>query len=60
VKEKPMQLVNEAIRRKLEKYPSPVQKLALQAIMLAEKHGSDASVAEQLKQVVRQLVRDKK
>lgn len=55
-----MQTVNQAIKRKLEKYPHRVGKLALQAITLAEKHRNEADVTEQLKTVVRQLMREKK
>jgi len=52
-----MQTVNEAVRKKLEKYLEREAKLALEAIALAEKYGNEASVAEQLAAVVRRLVR---
>jgi hypothetical protein len=58
-----MGTVNEVVRRKLEahaKLNKAEAQLALKAIELAEKYGSDASVAEQLATVVRQLSREKK
>jgi hypothetical protein len=58
-----MGTVNEVVRRKLEahaKVNKAEAQLALKAIELAEKHGNDASVAEQLAIVVRQLTKEKK
>ncbi len=55
-----MESVNEVVRKKLEAYPKPESQLALRAIELAERYGNDASVAEQLMTVVRQLTREKK
>jgi hypothetical protein len=55
-----METVNEVVRLKLEAYPKPEAQLALKAIELAEKYRNEASVAEQLNSVVRQLTREKK
>ena len=55
-----MQTVNDAVKRKLEKYPRPAGKLAIEAITLAERHGSETVVVDQLKMAVRKIVRDKR
>ena len=52
-----MQTVNDAVKRKLEKYPRPAGKLAIEAITLAERHGSETVVVDQLKMAVRKIVR---
>jgi len=58
-----MGTINEVVRRKLEAH-AKVNKaeahLALKAIELAEKYGNEASVAEQLTTVVRQMAKEKK
>lgn len=55
-----METVNEVVRRKLQAFDKTEAQLALKAIQLAEKGGSEASVAEQLASVVRQLTKEKR
>ena len=54
-----MSEVNELIKRKLAAYPTDVQELALTAIKLSEAGLPEASVAEQLENVVRQIIKKK-
>ncbi len=58
-----MGTVNEVVRHKLEMHAKTNKleaQLALKAIELAEKYGNEASVAEQLTTVVRQLAKEKR
>ena len=52
-----MSEVNELIKRKLAAYPADVQELAFTAIKLSESGLPEASVSEQLENVVRQIIR---
>lgn len=49
---------HQLIRDKLKKYPSDVQELAVRALEFAESM-PEMSVAEQLKGVVRQIIKEK-
>ena len=51
--------INELIKEKLDIYPEDVQKLALEAIKLSESGLPELSVAEQLGNVVRQIIKKK-
>jgi malate/lactate dehydrogenase len=51
--------INELIKKKLEELPQNISELATEAIKLSERGLSETSVAEQLANVVRRLVRKK-
>ncbi len=54
-----MSEVNELIKRKLAAYSTDVQELAFTAIKLSESGLPEASVSEQLENVVRQIIKKK-
>jgi len=51
--------INELIKKKLEELPTNISELATEAIKLSERGLSEISVAEQLANVVRRIVRTK-
>lgn len=51
--------INELIKKKLEKLPPKISKLATEAIKLSESGLPEISVAEQLGNVVRRLVKNR-
>jgi len=54
-----MSEINELIKKKLESFPSDVVMLAMEAINKSEIGMPEASVTEYLKNVVRQIIRDR-
>ena len=54
-----MSEIIEIIKKKLEAFPSDVVMLAMEAIIKSEKGLPDASVAEYLESVVRQIIRNR-
>jgi malate/lactate dehydrogenase len=51
--------INELIKKKLEELPPNISELATEAIKLSERGLSEISIAEQLSNVVRRIVRTK-
>lgn len=54
-----MSSVNDSIRKKLEALPPHIYKLAMEAIKLSESGLSETAIAEQLGNVVREIIRKK-
>ena len=51
--------INDLIQKKLDHFPEDVHELALEAIKLSESGLSDSSVSEQLRHIVRRILRKK-
>lgn len=49
--------INELIKKKLETYPSEIYEVAIKALELAESGLPEVSIAEQLGNVIRQIIR---
>jgi hypothetical protein len=54
-----MSEINELILEKLKRYDADVIELAVKALEYAEKNVSEQTIAEQLENVVRQIVKKK-
>ena len=54
-----MSEINKLIKKKLDSFPSDVVTLAIEAIKKSEKGLPEASVAEYLENVVRQIIRNR-
>ncbi len=54
-----MSTVNDLIKKKLEDFPHDVRELATEAIKLSESGLPEITVADQLANVVRQIIRKK-